>query len=66
MNKLIITKNAKQIIPLTQEEIEQRQLEQRQAEQQAILDSLIPNQSEIEKAERELETINLLMDLEVI
>ena len=35
-------------------------------EQQAILDSLIPSQSEIEKAERELETITLLQDLGVI
>ena len=66
MNKLIITKNSKQIVALTQQEIEQRQLEQQHAEQQSILDSLIPNKEEIDKAERDLETITLLQDLEVI
>ena len=66
MNKIVVTKKEVKLIPFTQQEIEQRELDQQQQEQQAILDSLTPSQSEIDKAERELETITLLQYLEVI
>lgn len=45
-----------QILWKTQEQIDQEELER----------LLMPSQEEIEKAKREMETINLLIELEVV
>lgn len=48
------------------EEILQHELERQLAEQQALLDSLMPSQNEIDQAEFELRTLNLLMEVGLI
>ena len=62
MNRLVITNNGRHIKSLTDDEINK---ERQQAEQQARLDALKPSPDEVEEAEFELKTINLLVELGV-
>ncbi|MHB8075114.1 hypothetical protein [Desulfosporosinus fructosivorans] len=65
MDKLIINCTTGEIeeVTFTPEELSQQSAEQQLAEEQALLDSLIPSQIEIDQAEFELKAINLLMEV---
>lgn len=68
MDKHIVDCKTKELAEksFTTEELAQRELELQLAEEQALLDSLLPSQQEIEQAEFELNTINLLMEVGLI
>jgi len=65
MDKLIINCTTGEIeeVTFTPEELSQQSAEQQLVEEKALLDSLIPTQTEIDQAEFELNAINLLMEV---
>ena len=64
--KLVITENGAEYVDFTPEELAQREMERLAQEEQALIDSLKPSVDDIQKAEFELNTINLLTDLGVL
>lgn len=65
-DKLTITTNGIYRESYTAEELTQREADCLAQEQQVLLDSLTPSPDEIAKAERQIETIELLTELGVI
>lgn len=65
-DKLVITKNGMQEKNFTPEEIAQQEKEKLILKEQKTLDDLKPNQTEIEKAERQLNLITDLTEMGVI
>lgn len=66
IDKLIVARDKVTEADFTSEEIAQQELERQQAAEQALLDSLIPAPEEIEQAEFEIKSLNLLIELGVI
>lgn len=58
--------NVKILIEPSEEYLTQREIERQQEEEQELLNSLIPTDEEVTKAETELLLIELLEELEVI
>ena len=61
-----VKKNVKMLVEPSHSYIEKKQLEIKLQKQIYILEKLIPSQQEVEMAERDIQMIELLQDLEVI
>lgn len=66
MDKLIITKVGVTVVEFTTGELAQQEADRLTKEEQSQLDLLIPSQEEIDQAEFELKTLNLLMEVGLI
>ena len=66
MDKLVVTSGGEISFDFTADERAQRDLDRQLAGEQVQLDLLIPPQEEIDQAEFELKSINLLIELGVI
>lgn len=63
VDKIVVTLEEVKEEAFTQEELTQREADRLAHQEQALLDSLIPPQEEVEQAEFELKTITLLMEV---
>jgi len=66
LDKLIITKVGVTVVEFTTGELAQQEADRLTKEEQSQLDLLIPSQEEIDQAEFELKTLNLLMEVGLI
>lgn len=65
-NKLIVTKESKLIVPLTEDEIGKLESDGKRLDEEQLLDSLIPSDKEMLLAEVEIQTITILMEVGLV